>query len=249
MNVLEIKRLESNMERLRSDLRYYRTQNDELKLRMKDLQRSEETKNLSKKYEAEKAKNLYLENENMQLRRQIRELNGKYKLFIDDKNRQTVGQYVGRRTVNAKEVEGMRAANSGLKRENRDLRERLQSMGNELKMKSNISEAVSKKEFELDALRSDMASLSQENGYLQQKIMRLEMEVVSLKEELRVKDMELGKVGNDRMVKTYQKLYNDMKRECEIYMEKVNQLTLQLQRANSGHQVTYTKNVYQSGNK
>jgi cell division protein FtsB len=249
VNMLEVKRLESHVERLKADLRYLQTQNSDLKSRMKDMQRSGDSQAVSKRYEAEKSKNLYLENENIQLRKQIRELNSKYKMFIDEKNRQTVGSFINRKSVNVREVEEMKMTTTSLRRENRELKERMQNMGNELKMKSNISDAVSKKEYELDAMRSNINSLSDENNYLRGKVMKLEMEIANLKETLRIKEIEMSKMGsgNDHMVKMYQKLYNDMKRECEIYMDKVKQLSMQLQNSNYGaDNLTYTKNVYKS---
>ena len=249
INMLEVKRLESHVERLKADLRYLQNQNSDLKSRMKDMQRSGDSQTVVKRYEAEKSKNMYLENENIQLRKQIRELNSKYKMFIDEKNRQTVGSFINRKSVNVREVEEMKMTTTNLRRENRELKERMQNMGNELKMKSNISDAVSKKEYELDAMRSNMNSLTEENNYLRGKVMKLEMEIATLKETLRIKEIELSKMGsgNENIIKMYQKLYNDMKRKSEIYMDKVNQLSMQLQNSNHGaNNLTYTKNVYQS---
>lgn len=250
-HMLEIKRLESHVERLKADLRFFQTQNEDMKMSMQKMQRSSESRNLNKRYEAEKSKNMYLENENMQLQKQIRELNAKYKLYIDDRNRQTVGDFMSRKSVNSREVEEIRVANSNLRKENRDMREKMLTMNNELKMKSNISDAVSKKELELGQLRNGLSSLREENDFLRQKIMQLEMENASMKEELRVKSLELQKIGtgNDHMVKMYQRLYNDMNQRCEIYMDKVRQLSAKLQASNREGHLTYTKNVYQSRRK
>ena len=248
VNIVEIKRLESTIERLKSDLRYAEIQNEEMRSQIREIQRNEESRNLNKRYESEKGKNMYLENENMQLRKQIRDLNAKYKIFIDDKNKQKISQFVSKKTVNPREFDDLRSFNSGLKKENKELRERVRIMNNELKMKSNISEAVSKKEHELGNMRNNLASVSEENHYLKSQLMKMEMEIATLKENLRLREGELSNVGNgnNRMVKMYQKLYNDMKHECNIYMEKVQELSGQLQRASDKHHLTYTKNVYQS---
>lgn len=247
-NLVEIKRLESHIERLKADVRFFQTQNDDLKLHVQKLQRNSENRNLSKRFEGEKSKNMYLENENMQLSKQIRELNAKYKLYIDERNRQTVGDFISRKSVNSREIEEVRVVNSTLRKENKDMREKLMTMNNELKMKSNISDAVSKKELELGQLRNGLSALREENNFLRQKLMQLEMENTSLKDELRIKQVQVQKIGtgNDHMVKMYQRLYNDMNKRCEIYMDKVTQLSAQLQASNRGGQVEYTKNVYQS---
>ena len=249
INTMELKRMESQIESYKSDLRYFQAQNEDLKIRMSEIQRKGQSENMGRRYEAEKGKNIYLENENIQLRKQIRELNLKYKIYIDNKNRDTVGHFINKKkSINSREVEEVRVVNNQLKRELRDYKDRLQSMGNELKMKSNISDAVSKKEYELGNLRSNLSSLTEENNYLRESVMKMEMETASLKENLRLKDIELSRMGNgnNHMVKMYQKLYNDMKKECEIYMEKVRQLSMQIQKANHEDNFTYTKNVYQS---
>ena len=45
----------------------------------------------------------------------------------------------------------------------------------------------------------------------------------------------------------YQKLYNDMKNECEIYMTKVEELQKRIQSGEfDGNNHTFTKKVYQS---
>jgi chromosome segregation ATPase len=247
-HLVEVKRLESTIERLKSDLRYAEIQNVDLQSQVREIQRNEESRNLNKRFEAEKGKNMYLENENMQLRKQIRELNSKYKMFIDDKNRQTVSHFISKKSINTREIDDMRSFNSGLKKENKELKERMRIMNNELKMKSNISDAVSKKEVQLGNMRNDLASISEENNYLKNQIMKMEMEISSLKETLRHRDIELSQMGNgnDRMVSMYKKLYNDMKTECDIYMGKVQELSHQLQKMNDKHHLTYTKNVYQS---
>jgi chromosome segregation ATPase len=249
VNMMEVKRLESHIERLKSDLRYLQNHNSELQVRMKDIQRNGDGQNLTKRYEAEKSKNLFLENENIQLRKEIRNLNSKYKMFIDEKNRQTVGSFISKKSVNVREIEEMKMTTTSLRNENRELKDRLQNIGNELKMKSNISDAVSKKEQELETLRSDINIMNEENKFLREKVMQMQIEITNLKENLRIKNIEISKMGsgNDHMVKMYQKLYNDMKRECEIYMDKVKQLTMQLQNSNYGaNNLTYTKNVYKS---
>ena len=98
-------------------------------------------------------------------------------MFIDDKNRQTISQFVSKKTINSPEFDNIRSANSGLKKENKELREKVRIMNNELKMKSNISEAVSKKEYELGNMRNNLASLSDENHYLKSQMMKMEMEL------------------------------------------------------------------------
>lgn len=243
----DVKRMESTVERMRSDMRFLQTQNEDLKMRAQSRQRSK-GRDLARRYEGEKSKNLYLENENIQLRKQIRELNSKYKLHIDERNRQTVGDFVGRKSVITRELEEARGANVGLRKENRELREKALAMSNELKMKSNISEAISRKEQELGQLRSGLNQMQEENNYLRGKVMQLEMEIASLKETLRLREVEIQKMGsgNNHMVKMYQKLYNDMKNNCEIYMDKVKQLSAQLQSSSRQGHLTYTKNVYQS---
>ena len=247
INTVELKRMESHIESLKSELRYFQNQNEDLKIRMKEMQRNGESATIGKRYESEKGKNIYLENENIQLRKQIRDLNSKYKIYIDGKNRDTVGSFIqNKKTVNTREIEEIKLFSNGLKRENRDLKDRLQSLGNELKMKSNISEAISKKEYELETLKVNLASMNEENNYLNGNVMKMEMEIVSLKENLRLKEIELSRLGNgnDHMVKMYQKLYNDMKKECEIYMEKVRELSMKIQNGHfTGENITYTKNV------
>jgi chromosome segregation ATPase len=248
VSVLEKKRLESQMEGLRADLRYLQDVNRGLKAKVKDLQRNDESKNINKRLEAEKSKNLYLENENLQLRKQTRELNSKYKMFIDQKNKRMIGEFINRKSVSSREIEGIKMVNSNLKRENRELKERMQNMGNELKMRSNISEAVSKKEYELDTMRSNLTILSSENNYLKENLKKIEVEMITLKDTLNTKERELSKMnsGNDHMIKMYKKLYNDMKRECENFMDKVHILSLKLQNCKCGNNYTYTKNIYKS---
>ena len=96
---MEILRLQSLVDRLKSDLVFEQRRAQEVQFSAKSISKSDDLRTSEKKLEAEKSKNFYLENENMRLQQLVRELNSKYKMFIDEKNRHAVETYVSQRKV------------------------------------------------------------------------------------------------------------------------------------------------------
>ena len=152
---MEILRLQSLVDRLKSDLVFEQRRAQEVQFSAKSISKSDDLRTSEKKLEAEKSKNFYLENENMRLQQQVRELNSKYKMFIDEKNRHAVETYVSQRKVS---TNSHTLENKGLifdlKRQNKTLKEKVNSMSNELKMNKNITDAIASIESELQSLKS-----------------------------------------------------------------------------------------------
>lgn len=240
----ELKRLQSVIERLQRDAEFQRLTNGDLKLKMQEMHTRSTRMGFDKKYESERAKNTFLENENMRLQSQIREQSVKYKLQLDERNRSTINDYMRKRTTSGTHADDQRLAS-----ENRNLRERLNSLSNELKMNKNISDAVVLKQEQVDALGKRVAQLEHENKILTEKADSLETHAKTLKETLSMRDSESATVkqSQDHMVKMYQRLYNDMKRQCEIYINKVEEMRVKMQtQAMGGNAHSYTKKVFQS---
>ena len=250
-NSAEIRQLENVIERLKSDVTYHQMQKQDFALQIQNLQRNGDSRNLEKKFETEKSKNHFLDTENIRLQKQIRDLNMKYKACLDEKNRSTIDGFVSKRkvTVNSmREEEEKRGQIQDLHRENKNLKEKLHSMNNEIKMNKNISEAISSKESQMQQMKISLQQYQQQIQILQGKISNLEIKNNMMEQALTKKESDFinNKKGSDHLVQMYQKLYNDMKNECEIYMTKVEEMQKRIQSGefNSNTQV-FTKKVYQ----
>lgn len=240
---MEMQRLKSVIDRLRTDANFQQSTNEELKRRLQQMQTQIGRQDFDKKYESERAKNAFLENENMRLQSQIREQSVKYKIQLDERNRSTVNEYVRKRTTNGAQNDERRLAS-----ENKNLRERLNSLNNELKMKKNISDAVVLKQEQVETLKMRVSQLEQENRVLSEKADSVEKHAKTLKDALLMRDSESAdaKQNTDHLVQMYQRLYNDMKRQCEIYINKIEEMRHQMQnQAHAGNTLSYTKKVFQ----
>jgi chromosome segregation ATPase len=243
----EIMRLQSVIERLKKDLMYHQMRSEQIQFSSKNIHQQSDVRTWEKKLEGEKSKNFYLENENMRLQQQIRELNMKYKTCIDEKNRSTVEQYVSQRKISSNRPSPeTQQIMFGLKNENKTLKEKLSAMSNEIKMNKNISEAVALKESELQNVKNYNEQLQKEIKLFETKIHNLENEIKMLNDLLEKKESESANSGNDHMIEMYKKLYNDMKNECNIYMNKLDEMRQKIQSGQyNQNTVSFSKKVYQ----
>jgi anti-sigma28 factor (negative regulator of flagellin synthesis) len=248
-NMNEINKLETIIRQLKSDVNYHQMTAQDFRLRLDNLQKNNSSRNIEKRYETEKSKNIFLENENMRLQKQIREINSKYKISIDDRNRSTIHNFVNRKKSTSVEIsKESRNKIFELQSENRKLKEKLEMMNNEFKKNLQLVDTMTSNENELQDLRNQISQLKEENQVLIGNKANLEIRIKMLQDSLNNKNSEFQttKQGSDHLVQMYQKLYNDMKNECEIYMNKVEEMRRKIQNGNyDSNTMSFTKKVYQ----
>lgn len=193
-----------------------------LRSQLRLVQKHGERDNFAKQFDAEHSKNIFLENENMQLHVQIKKMNEQYKSLMDQKNSLKVGNFSYRKDPGNSKSENLHFQKK-LVEENKYLKQQLDSYNSKKKSfseKETKQMHISNNNFE--KLENQCRQLEKNNYELQEQMNNLIKEKKSQEQ-----DFEEYKNENDRIVDLYQQMNRDMKKECQIYSQKLKEMVNQ----------------------
>jgi chromosome segregation ATPase len=193
----------------------------------------------------------------------FRNLNQEYKFKIEDlqdqlkRNSERKSTLEDQSKIDRLEMENMRLA-SNLKFQENQMRQTQNNFDKlvvELEQqesdKSTAFDSLQKKEQMIEKYKSKLISNMNSHDNYKEQVIKLENQNMVLKKEVyRLRLLEHQNSNkNDSLLKTYKKLYDDMRNEKQLYIDKITQLTNRLKSANSHVHIQSTDFEYKIGRK